>query len=179
MSPEQPDPSLPARLREFHARLPLAGGRPNGLLALPEDRLLYLASLLRDMPVPAPALSLDEWRGFLDLLRPHGVYALLARRLRSWPADCRPPAEIMDYLNRIFLYAAARAMRAGRQIQTAVDALEAADVPSGKAVLPHLRRKRTGLPVSERFVSAVMRVSATVDPGGAPALRVTGCATGG
>ncbi len=85
----------------------------------------------------------------------------------------------MAWLNRVYLYAAARTMRAGRQIQTAVDALEAADVPSGKAVLPHLRRKRTGLPVSERFVSAVMRVSATVDPGGAPALRVTGCATGG
>ncbi|MEN6341198.1 MAG: hypothetical protein ABFC89_01425 [Methanospirillum sp.] len=36
-----PDPSLPARLRELHARLPLAGGRPNALLALPDDRVHY------------------------------------------------------------------------------------------------------------------------------------------
>ena len=60
-------------------------------------------------------MSPEEWQGFLDLLRPHGVYPLMAYRLRAWPADCRPPAEVMDYLNRLFLYAAARSMRAGRQ----------------------------------------------------------------
>ena len=64
MSPEPPDPSLPGRLREFHARLPLAGDPPNALLALPDDRLLYLAALLRVTPQPAPALSR------------HGVFSL-------------------------------------------------------------------------------------------------------
>lgn len=44
MSPEPPGPSLPARLLVFHAKLPLAAGRPNALLALPDDRLLYLAA---------------------------------------------------------------------------------------------------------------------------------------
>ena len=125
-----PDPSLPARLREFHARLPLAGDPPNVLLSLPDDRLFYLVALLRDTPMPAPALSLAEWQGFLDLLRPHGVFPLLAYRLRAWPEDCRPPKDVTDYLNRLFLYAAARSMRAGRQIQTVVDALEAAGIPS-------------------------------------------------
>ena len=62
--------------------------------------------------MPAPALSPEEWREFLDLLKPHGVYPLMAYRLRAWPEDCRPPAEVMDYLNRVFLFAAARAMRA-------------------------------------------------------------------
>jgi hypothetical protein len=71
MSVEPPDPSLPARLRAFHLRLPLAGDPPNALLALPDDRLLYLAAVLRDTPQPAPALSLDEWRGFQDLLDHH------------------------------------------------------------------------------------------------------------
>ncbi len=63
--------------------------------------------------MPAPALSLDEWRAFRDLLVPHGVFPLLAYRLRAWPDDCRPPAEVRAWLNRVFLYAAARAMRAG------------------------------------------------------------------
>ncbi len=71
MSPEPPDPSLPGRLREFHARLPPAGDPPNALLALPDDRLLYLAALLRDTPQPAPALTPDERRGFRDLLEQH------------------------------------------------------------------------------------------------------------
>jgi hypothetical protein len=49
-----------------------------------------------------PALSPEEWRALLDLLQPHGVYPLLAYRLRVWP-------------DRAFLSAAARTMRAGRQ----------------------------------------------------------------
>jgi len=44
MSPDAPDPSLPSRLREFHVRLPLAGGRPNAVLSLPADRIPYLAA---------------------------------------------------------------------------------------------------------------------------------------
>ena len=107
MSPEPPDATLPARLRAFHERLPLAGDSPNALLSLPDDRLPYLVSILRDTPVPAPALTLEEWRAFRDLLVPHGVFPLLAYRLRAWPEDCWPPAEVMAWLNRVFLYAAA------------------------------------------------------------------------
>ncbi len=140
MTPEPVDPALPARLREFHAGLPLAGDPPNAVLALPDDRLLYLASLLRDTPVPAPALSPEEWQAFLDLLKPHGVYPLLAYRLRAWPAECRPPLEVVAYLDRLFLYAAARSMRAGRQIQAVVDALEAAGIPSVLLKGPALAR---------------------------------------
>ena len=113
MTPSPPDPSLPARLREFHERLPLAGDPPNALLALPDDRILAL----RDTPVPAPELPAGEWQAFLDHLRPHGAHPLMACRLRAWPEACRPPAEVMAWLNRVFLFAAARAMRAGRACQ--------------------------------------------------------------
>ncbi|MEN6341201.1 MAG: hypothetical protein ABFC89_01440 [Methanospirillum sp.] len=75
MSPDAPDPSLPARLRELHARLPLAGDRPNALLSLPDDRILFLAAVLRDTPKAAPALAPEEVGEFLDLLPPHGIYA--------------------------------------------------------------------------------------------------------
>ena len=86
------DPSLHSRLRELHQKLPLAGDPPNALLSLPDDRILYLAAILRDTPQPAPDLSSEEWREFLDRLRPHGVYPLMVYRLRAWPEDCRPPA---------------------------------------------------------------------------------------
>ena len=89
---------------------------------------------------PAQALSAEEWQGFLNVLRPHGVYPLMAYRLRAWPEECRPPAEVMDYLNRLYLYAAARSMRAGRQIQAVIDALEAAGVPSVLLKGPALAR---------------------------------------
>ncbi|HIH03475.1 MAG TPA: hypothetical protein HA263_06370, partial [Methanoregulaceae archaeon] len=73
MSADPPDPWLSERLHAFHATLPLAGGRPNALLALPDDRILSLAAVLRDTPQPPPALALEAWWEFLDLLRPHGV----------------------------------------------------------------------------------------------------------
>ncbi len=140
MSSGPPDSSLPTWLREFHAKLPLAGGRPNALLSLPDDRILYLVALVRDTPHAAPALALEEWREFLDLLRPHGVYALLAYRISAWPESCRPPAEVTDFLKRQHLIAAARSLRAGRQIQTAVDALEAAGILSVLLKGPALAR---------------------------------------
>ena len=139
MSPNPPDPSLPARLREFRQKLPIAGDPPNALLSLPDDRILYLAAILRDPPMPAPALSAEEWQEFLDHLLPHGVYPLMAYRLRGWPAECRP-AEMMAWLNRVSLFAAARTMRAGRQIQGAVDALDAAGIPSVLLKRPTLAR---------------------------------------
>ena len=79
MTPLPPDPSLPARLREFHQKLPLAGDPPNALLSLPDDRI----PALRNTPVPAPALSLDDWRESRERLAPHGVYPLMACRLQS------------------------------------------------------------------------------------------------
>jgi len=90
MSPEPVDPSLPSRLREFHERLPLAGDPPNAVLALPDARLLYLVALLRDTPQQPPAMS---------------------------PADCRPPGDVTAWLDRVFLYAAARSKRAGLACQ--------------------------------------------------------------
>ena len=102
------DSPVPVRRRVFHEKRPLGGDPLNAVLALPDDRILRP----RDTPIPAPVLSAEEWQGFLDLLKPHGVYPLMAYRLRAWPEDCRPPAEVMDYLNRVFLFAAARAMRA-------------------------------------------------------------------
>ena len=88
--------------------MPLAGTPPNAPLSLPDDRILYLAAVLRD----PPALSIEEWREFSDLLKPHGVCPLLAYWLRAWPEECLPPREVMAWLNRVFLSAAARSMRA-------------------------------------------------------------------
>jgi len=88
------------RSLSFHARyrapraLPLLQtAAPEPLHTLPRDRLRYLVALLRDMPQRPPALTLEEWEAFLDLLLSHGVTPLVAHRFRSWPEDCRPPAE--------------------------------------------------------------------------------------
>lgn len=66
--PQRLDPALPTRLREFHDRLPLVGNPPNAVLALPDDRVLYLVALLRDTPQPVPSISSEEWKKFLGLL---------------------------------------------------------------------------------------------------------------
>ncbi len=53
MIPAPPDPSLPAG--------PTSACRWRATRGtLPDDRLLYLVAILRDTPVPAPALSPEE-----------------------------------------------------------------------------------------------------------------------
>ncbi len=174
--PCTPDASLPAKLRAFHERLPLAGDPRNAVLSLPDDRPL-------SPPRHAAARAGSLAGGVAGVPRPpQAARGLPPPRVpppRLWPEECRPPLEVTAYLDRVFLSAAARAMRAGRQVQAVVDALEAAGIESVKAVLLHLHRKRTGPPVSKSFASAERRMDAPVDPGGASALRVTGPATGG
>ncbi|MCX5842056.1 MAG: nucleotidyltransferase family protein, partial [Deltaproteobacteria bacterium] len=121
--------SLPDALRNFHRHLPLAGDPPNALLSLSDDLLTYLMAAIRNTPRSPPDLSPDDWHNFLTLLRPHWIFPLITFHLRAWPEECRPPQEIMEYLNRIFLMAAARNLLAGRQIQAVTDALKDAGIP--------------------------------------------------
>jgi hypothetical protein len=121
--------SLPEEIRGFHKELPLAGDPPNALLSLSDDLILYLIAVLRNTPRSPPVLSPDDWQNFLALLRPHMIFPLIAFHVRTWPEECRPPREIMEYLNRVLLLAAARNLRAGRQIQSVTRALEEAGIP--------------------------------------------------
>ena len=120
---------LPDLLRNFHKDLPLEGDPPNALLSLPDDQLMYLIAVIRNIPRNPPDLSLSDWHAFLSRVQPHGIFPLLAFHLRNWPDDCRPPREIMEYLNRIFLRAARRSLLAGRQIQAVTSALKDAGIP--------------------------------------------------
>jgi hypothetical protein len=126
--------SIPAfpldMLRSFHTELPLAGNPENALLSIPDDLLTWLIAAIRNTPRPPPDLSPEEWQKFLVLLRPHMIFPLLAFHVRTWPDECRPPGEILEYLNRILLMAAARNLLAGRQIQTVTDALKDAGIPA-------------------------------------------------
>jgi len=121
--------SLPGALRNFHKELPLAGNPPNALLSLSDDLLIYLIAAIRNTPRSPPDLSVDDWHNFLTLLRPHWIFPLITFHVRTWPEECRPPQEILEYLNRVLMLAAARNLLAGRQIQTVTGALEAAGIP--------------------------------------------------
>ena len=92
MTPAPPDPSPPAQLREFHAKLPLAGGRPNALF--PAGQILSLAAVLRDTPQQPPALSLEAWREFIALLRPPAEVTDTPQdeyyKMTSLPGSSRP-----------------------------------------------------------------------------------------
>jgi hypothetical protein len=121
--------SLSDVLRKFHGHLPLAGDPPNALLSLPDAHLSYLIAAIRNTPRSPPNLSPDGWHRFILLLQPHSIVPLIAFHIQTWPEECQPPQEIMEYLNRIFLGAAARNLLAGRQIQQVVDALNDAGIP--------------------------------------------------
>ena len=129
-SDKEPAPVSPHDvLRNFHKELPLAGDPPNALLTLPDDLLSYLIAAIRNTPRSTPDLSLDAWHNLLALLQPHGIFPLIAFHVRTWPEECRPPQEIMEDLDQLFVMGAVRNLRAGRQIQVVTDALKDATIP--------------------------------------------------
>ena len=116
-------------LRDFHKEFPLAGNPQNALLTLSDDLISYLIAAIRNTPRSPPDIPPDEWHRFLTLLQPHGIIPLFAFHVRTWPEASRPPQEIMEYLNRLFLLAAVRNLRAGQQIQVITNALKDAGIP--------------------------------------------------
>ncbi|WFN33517.1 nucleotidyltransferase family protein [Methanogenium sp. S4BF] len=117
-------------IRNLHTIVPLAGDPPNALLALPDDLLEYLLCIIRNTPVVPPACSTEEWDALLTLLRPHGIFPLLAFHLKEWDEECLPPKEIMAFFSRIFMEGCARNLRLGRQVRTVTTALEDAGIPA-------------------------------------------------
>ncbi|MDO9327070.1 MAG: nucleotidyltransferase family protein, partial [Methanoregula sp.] len=121
--------TLPGTLRELHRHLPLAGDPENALLSLPDDLLTYLISAIRNTPCMPLDLTPEEWHTFLSLLRPHWIFPLVTFHVQTWPEACRPPREIMEYLNKNFQTASARTLLAGVQIQAVANAMRDAGIP--------------------------------------------------
>lgn len=116
-------------VREIHTKIPLEGEPPNAILSLSDDLLCYLIAAIRNIPRTPPDLSIRDWQAFLTLLQSHGITPIITYHVRTWPEECRPPHEIMERLHRIFLFAAANTLRAGRQIQEITNAMEDAGIP--------------------------------------------------
>ena len=121
--------SLLDDIRIFHKKLPLIGDLPNSILSLPDEFLIYLIAAIRNTPHSSPNFSLNDWHSFLAQLDPQGIFPLIAFHMHNWPEECCPPQEIRNYLNQIFLTAAARNLCNGRQIQKVTDALRDAGIP--------------------------------------------------
>jgi len=117
-------------IRDLHTTVPLAGDPPNALLALPDGLLEYVICVIQNTPVTPPACTADEWDAMMTLLRPHGIFPLLALHLKEWDEECLPPEEIMDFLSRVFLEGCARNLRLGKQVETVTTALEDAGIPA-------------------------------------------------
>lgn len=87
----------------LHDRIPLAGPSPNLLLTADPGLQEYLVSVLHDEYVSPPDRGEEEWDRFLELLDSHHVRPYVAGRLLDAPAACRPPAAVLDRLNRELL----------------------------------------------------------------------------
>jgi hypothetical protein len=132
-APVSGDRSAVAAVQEaigkLHSTIPLAGDPPNALLAIPDDLLAYLICAVRNTPAVPPDCAMEEWRALLTVLRPHGIFPLLASHLKTWDEPCRPPEEIMTFLSRVLLEGCVRNLRLGRQVRTITTALEDAGIP--------------------------------------------------
>ena len=119
----------PGTLRMFHRTHPLAGEVPNAILSLPDDLLVYLTSVIRDIPSLPPQVSSDDWNNLLSLLRPHWIIPLVAATVVAWPEEYRPPPVILSELKQARLSGIARSILIGRQCSTIISALQDSKIP--------------------------------------------------
>jgi len=115
-------------VRKIHSFVPLAGSPPNALLSLDDDLLNYLISIIRNTPSIPPERTAEEWDDLLTLLRPHGIYPLLAVHLKGWDEEYRPPEKVMEYLSQALISGCVRNLRNGIQVQEITNALEEAGI---------------------------------------------------
>lgn len=116
-------------VRAIHSVVPLAGSPPNALLLLDDDLLNYLICIIRNTPSVPPQRTAEEWDNLLTLLRPHGIYPLLAFHLKGWDEEYRPPEKVMEYLSQALISGCVRNLRNGIQVQKITNALEEAGIP--------------------------------------------------
>ncbi|MGB9176211.1 MAG: nucleotidyltransferase family protein [Methanoregula sp.] len=119
----------PGTLRLFHQSHPLAGEVPNAILSIPDDLLIYLTGVLRDIPSPPPRVSSNDWNNLLSLLRSHWIIPLVAATVAAWPEEYRPPPAVLSDLRQARLSGKARTILTGRQCSTIISALQEAGIP--------------------------------------------------
>jgi hypothetical protein len=148
-------PGVMEDIRAFHGRSMLCGEPRNALLALPEELILYIRSLLSDDPGPPPDLPFEPWSAMLRLMNPHWIKPYLYWKISQLPAELRPPGEVVDILRSDFHTYRTRAFRIEHQL---------ADI-SGKfrdAGIDFIALKGTGLARSE-YIEPGLRVGSDID----------------
>jgi len=79
-------------------------GEPqNSLLALPDDLIKYMISLLHNEVPTCPNISIDEWNRFLMLLEPQSIIPYLYTKIRSLSPVSSPPKNILDDMRKKYL----------------------------------------------------------------------------
>jgi hypothetical protein len=116
-------------LRSFHQSHPLAGEVPNAILSLPDDLLVYLVQVIRDIPSRPPRVPPGDWKNLLSLMRSHWIIPLVAATVAAWPEEFRPPPEVLSDLRQARLSGIARTLLISSQCSTIIAALQESGIP--------------------------------------------------
>ena len=120
----------PGTLRAFHQTYPLAGEVPNAILTLPDNLLIYLTGVIRNIPSPPPQVSSSDWNNLLSLMRSHWIIPLVAATVVVWPEEYQPPPVVLSDLKQAQFTGIARSMLVGRQCSTIIAALKESGLPA-------------------------------------------------
>jgi hypothetical protein len=91
---------------------------------IPEKFKAYLSSLLKNIPITPPLAALDQWKELLSILRAHWVIPFLYARIAKLPAEFRPPHEIVENMQGIFVQSSLRALQTDVQLQELVQTFD-------------------------------------------------------
>ena len=103
-------------IRHLHPNLNFCGEPRNAILSVSDGLLNYVLSLLKDDPIHAPVVSIEEWSELLSILRSHWVSPLLYWQLSRLPDQFLPPKPIVDRMRTTFQWSRTRCFHLERQL---------------------------------------------------------------
>ena len=115
---------LLTKIRHLHPNLQFCGKPRNAILTVSDDLLSYVLSLLKDDPIHAPRVSIEEWSELLSILRAHWVSPLLYWLIGRLPDEFRPPKPIVDRMRTTFQWSRTRCFHLEKQLREIVAAFK-------------------------------------------------------
>ena len=120
--PQSAATSLLNDIRHLHPNLQFCGDPPNAILSVSNPLLNYVLSLLKDDPIHAPRVSMEEWSELFFILRSHWVSSLLYWHLGRLRDEFRPPESIVDRMRASFQWSRTRCFHMEKQLREIVAA---------------------------------------------------------
>ncbi len=102
--------------------LKFCGEPRNAILAVSDDLLNYVLSILKQDPIVSPQVSMTKWSNLLSILNSQWILPLLYWHVANLPDEFRPPGPVLDRMRTSFQWSRSRCFQLEKQLEDILSA---------------------------------------------------------